>query len=112
MFSQNPSAPAAENSQLPRETDLSPGQPLQPGMSSSAVGVIGRRSMPDLGAIGDNLTGTSASSGHDQLYNLQMLKFLFYFIGSSVQDHLNSLLMIGLSGRRRSGSIPMKWKRK
>ena len=27
-----------------------------------------------------------------KLYNLQMLKFLFYFIGSSVQDHLNSLL--------------------
>jgi len=74
----NPSAPAAENSQLPRETDLSPGQPLQPGMSSSAVGVIGRRSMPDLGAIGDNLTGTSASSGHDQLYNLQMIEAAFH----------------------------------
>ena len=78
LFSQNPSAPAAENSQLPRETDLSPGQPLQPGMSSSAVGVIGRRSMPDLGAIGDNLTGTSASSGHDQLYNLQMIEAAFH----------------------------------
>ncbi|RLN42777.1 general negative regulator of transcription subunit 3 isoform X2 [Panicum miliaceum] len=74
----NPSAPAAENSQLPRETDLSPGQPLQPGMSSSGVGVIGRRSMSDLGAIGDNLTGTSASSGHDQLYNLQMLEAAFH----------------------------------
>ncbi|KAG2536319.1 general negative regulator of transcription subunit 3-like isoform X3 [Panicum virgatum] len=74
----NPSAPAAENSQLPRETDLSPGQPLQPGMSSSGVGVIGRRSILDLGAIGDNLTGTSASSGHDQLYNLQMLEAAFH----------------------------------
>ncbi|CAN6310001.1 unnamed protein product [Urochloa humidicola] len=73
----NPSAPAAENTQLPRDTDLSPGQPLQPGMSSSAVGVIGRRSVSDLGAIGDNLTGTSASSGHDQLYNLQMLEAAF-----------------------------------
>ena len=78
LFSQNPSAPAAENSQLPRETDLSPGQPLQPGMSSSGVGVIGRRSIPDLGAIGDNLTGTSASSGHDQLYNLQMIEAAFH----------------------------------
>ncbi|CAN6323145.1 unnamed protein product [Urochloa humidicola] len=74
----NPSAPAAENTQLPRDTDLSPGQPLQPGMSSSAVGVIGRRSVSDLGAIGDNLTGTSASSGHDQLYNLQMLEAAFH----------------------------------
>ncbi|CAN6282065.1 unnamed protein product [Urochloa humidicola] len=74
----NPSAPAAENTQLPRDTDLSPGQPLQPGMSSSAVGVIGRRSVSDLGAIGDNLTGTSANSGHDQLYNLQMLEAAFH----------------------------------
>uniref|UniRef100_K4A6G9 CCR4-Not complex component Not N-terminal domain-containing protein n=1 Tax=Setaria italica TaxID=4555 RepID=K4A6G9_SETIT len=74
----NPSAPATENTQLPRDTDLSPGQPLQPGMSSSAVGVIGRRSVSDLGAIGDNLTGTSASSGHDQLYNLQMLEAAFH----------------------------------
>ncbi|WVZ59964.1 hypothetical protein U9M48_010044 [Paspalum notatum var. saurae] len=74
----NPSAPAAETTQLPRDTDLSPGQPLQPGMSSSGVGVIGRRSVSDLGAIGDNLTGTSASSGHDQLYNLQMLEAAYH----------------------------------
>ncbi|ONM07713.1 CCR4-NOT transcription complex subunit 3 isoform X1 [Zea mays] len=74
----NPSAPAAESNQLPRDTDPSPGQPLQPGMSSSGVGVIGRRSVSDLGAIGDNLTGTSASSGHDQLYNLQMLEAAFH----------------------------------
>ncbi|XP_066372096.1 uncharacterized protein [Miscanthus floridulus] len=74
----NPSAPAAESTQLPRDTDLSPGQPLQPGMSSSGVGVIGRRSVSDLGAIGDNLTGTSASSGHDQLYNMQMLEAAFH----------------------------------
>lgn len=74
----NPSAPAAESTQLPRDTDLSPGQPLQAGMSSSGVGVIGRRSVADLGAIGDNLTGTSASSGHDQLYNLQMLEAAYH----------------------------------
>nr|CAB3493854.1 unnamed protein product [Digitaria exilis] len=73
----NPSAPAAENTQLPRDTDLSPGQPLQPGMSSSGVGVIGRRSVSDLGAIGDNLTGSSANSGHDHLYNLQLLEAAF-----------------------------------
>ena len=78
LVSQNPSAPAAESTQLPRDTDLSPGQPLQPGMSSSGVGVIGRRSVSDLGAIGDNLTGTSASSGHDQLYNMQMLEAAFH----------------------------------
>jgi len=47
-------------------------------MSSSGVGVIGRRSVSDLGAIGDNLTGTSASSGHDQLYNMQMLEAAFH----------------------------------
>ncbi|KAF8681681.1 hypothetical protein HU200_045109 [Digitaria exilis] len=73
----NPSAPAAENTQLPRDTDLSPGQPLQPGMLSSGVGVIGRRSVSDLGAIGDNLTGSSANSGHDHLYNLQLLEAAF-----------------------------------
>nr|CAB3498733.1 unnamed protein product [Digitaria exilis] len=71
------SAPAAENTQLPRDTDLSPGQPLQPGMLSSGVGVIGRRSVSDLGAIGDNLTGSSANSGHDHLYNLQLLEAAF-----------------------------------
>ncbi|AQK64105.1 general negative regulator of transcription subunit 3 isoform X23 [Zea mays] len=74
----NPSAPAAENTQLPRDTDLSPGQPLQPGMPSSGVGVIGRRSVSDLGTIGDNLTGTSGSSGHDQNYYLQMLEAAFH----------------------------------
>lgn len=46
-------------------------------MSSSGVGVIGRRSVSDLGAIGDNLTGSSTSSGHDHLYNLQLLEAAF-----------------------------------
>ncbi|KAL6637531.1 hypothetical protein ACP70R_025103 [Stipagrostis hirtigluma subsp. patula] len=74
----NPSASVAESTQLSRDSDLSPGQPLQPGVSSSGVGVIGRRSVSDLGAIGDNLSGTSASSGHDQIYNLQMLEAAYH----------------------------------
>ena len=77
-FSQNPSASIAEGTQLSRDSDLSPGQPLQPGMPSSGVGVIGRRSVSDFGAIGDNLSGTSATSGHDQLYNLQMLEAAYH----------------------------------
>ncbi|TVU45862.1 hypothetical protein EJB05_05367 [Eragrostis curvula] len=68
----------AESTQLSRDTDLSPGQPLQHGMSSSGVGVIGRRSVSDLGAIGDNLTGTAASSSHDHIYNLQMLEAAYH----------------------------------
>jgi hypothetical protein len=47
-------------------------------MPSSGVGVIGRRSVSDFGAIGDNLSGTSAASGHDQLYNLQMLEAAYH----------------------------------
>ncbi|CAM0875638.1 unnamed protein product [Alopecurus aequalis] len=74
----NPSASIAEGTQLSRDSDLSPGQPLQPGMPSSGVGVIGRRSVSDFGAIGDNLSGTSATSGHDQLYNLQMLEAAYH----------------------------------
>ncbi|KAL8498331.1 hypothetical protein ACS0TY_021596 [Phlomoides rotata] len=70
----------AEPSQVMRETDLSPGQPLQPASSSASLGVIGRRSVSDLGAIGDNITASSANSGgmHDQMYNLQMLEAAYY----------------------------------
>ncbi|XP_048333387.2 general negative regulator of transcription subunit 3 isoform X4 [Ziziphus jujuba] len=48
--------------------------------SSGSLGVIGRRSVSDLGAIGDNLTGSAANPGgmHDQLYNLQMLEAAYY----------------------------------
>ncbi|BAS85530.1 Os03g0652600 [Oryza sativa Japonica Group] len=46
-------------------------------MSSSGVGVIGRRSVSDhLGAIGDNLSVASASTSHDLLYNLRCSKLL------------------------------------
>ncbi|KAJ9695681.1 hypothetical protein PVL29_010917 [Vitis rotundifolia] len=69
-----------EPSQVPRDTDLSPGQPLQSNQPSGSLGVIGRRSISDLGAIGDTLSGSAVNSGgmHDQLYNLQMLEAAFY----------------------------------
>ncbi|KAJ6795055.1 general negative regulator of transcription subunit 3-like isoform X1 [Iris pallida] len=74
------SATIAEGNQLPRDTDLSPGQPLQPSQSSASLGVIGRRSASDLGAIGDNLSGSAGNFGgmHDQVYNLQMLEAAYY----------------------------------
>lgn len=70
----------AEASPRPRDTDLSPGQPLQSSQSTGSLGVIGRRSVADLGAIGDNLSASTANSAgmHDQLYNLQMLESAFY----------------------------------
>ncbi|XP_015164528.1 general negative regulator of transcription subunit 3 isoform X3 [Solanum tuberosum] len=70
----------AEASPRPRDTDLSPGQPLQSSQSSGSLGVIGRRSVADLGAIGDSLSASSANSSgmHDQLYNLQMLESAFH----------------------------------
>ncbi|KAK9925664.1 hypothetical protein M0R45_022935 [Rubus argutus] len=69
-----------EPSQVPRDIDLSPGQPLQSNQPSGSLGVIGRRSVSDLGAIGDNLSGSTVNSGamHDQLYNLQMLEAAYY----------------------------------
>lgn len=70
----------AEPSQVMREIDLSPGQPLQSVSSSGSLGVIGRRSVSDLGAIGDNISVSAANAGgmHDQLYNLQMLEAAYY----------------------------------
>ncbi|KAH7843705.1 hypothetical protein Vadar_019784 [Vaccinium darrowii] len=69
-----------ESAQVARDIDLSPGQPLQPNQPSGSLGVIGRRSVADLGAIGDNLGGSSANSGvnHDQSYNFQMLEAAYY----------------------------------
>ncbi|KAL2511428.1 transcription regulator NOT2/NOT3/NOT5 family protein [Abeliophyllum distichum] len=70
----------AESSQVMRDTDLSPGQPLQSNPPSGSLGVIGRRSVSDLGAIGDSITVSTANPGgfHDQLYNLQMLEAAYY----------------------------------
>lgn len=69
-----------EVSQLPRGTDLSPGQPMQSSQSPASHGVIGRRSVSELGAIGDNLSALAANAGglHDQNYNLQMLEAAFF----------------------------------
>lgn len=55
--------------------DLSPGQPLQSNQSSGSLGVYGRRSASDLGAIGDTV---NPGGMHDQLYNLQMLEAAYY----------------------------------
>lgn len=65
---------------MPRDIDLSPGQPLQPSQSSGSLGVIGRRSVSDLGAIGDNLSGPTVNPGdmHDRSYTLQMLESAYY----------------------------------
>ncbi|XP_047970885.1 general negative regulator of transcription subunit 3-like isoform X3 [Salvia hispanica] len=70
----------ADPSQVMREIDLSPGQPLQSASSSGSLGVIGRRSVSDLGAIGDYISATTPNSGamHDQSYNLQMLEAAYY----------------------------------
>ncbi|XP_009355951.2 general negative regulator of transcription subunit 3 isoform X3 [Pyrus x bretschneideri] len=74
------SGSSTEPAQVPRDIDLSPGQPLQSNQPSPSLGVIGRRSVSDLGAIGDNLSGSTANSGvlHDRLYNLQMLEAAYY----------------------------------
>ncbi|KAE8695451.1 CCR4-NOT transcription complex subunit 3 [Hibiscus syriacus] len=70
-----------EPAQVIRDIDLSPRQPLQSNQSSSGLGVIGRRSVSDFGAIGDNVSGSMNTGGmHDQLYNLQMLEAAYYKI--------------------------------
>ncbi|XP_050151206.1 general negative regulator of transcription subunit 3-like isoform X3 [Malus sylvestris] len=74
------SGSSTEPAQVPRDIDLSPGQPLQSNQPSPSLGIIGRRSVSDLGAIGDNLSGSTANSGvlHDQSYNSQMLEAAYY----------------------------------
>ncbi|KAJ8512938.1 hypothetical protein OPV22_003372 [Ensete ventricosum] len=74
------SVSVAEGNQLSSETDLSPGQPLQSSQSSASLGVIGRRSGLDLGAIGDNISGLAGNScgARNQIYNLQMLEAAYY----------------------------------
>ncbi|KNA09208.1 hypothetical protein SOVF_155610 isoform A [Spinacia oleracea] len=73
------SGPLTESTQLSRDADLSSGQTLQSSQPSGSLGVIGRRSILDLGAIGDNIGGTTNSGGvHDLVYNTQMLEAAFY----------------------------------
>ncbi|XP_010672078.1 uncharacterized protein LOC104888733 isoform X2 [Beta vulgaris subsp. vulgaris] len=72
------SGPMAESAQLTRDADFSPGQPLQSSQPPGSLGVIGRRSVSDLGAVGDSIGGAANSGGmHDHLYNLQMLEAAF-----------------------------------
>ncbi|XP_024984929.1 general negative regulator of transcription subunit 3 [Cynara cardunculus var. scolymus] len=73
------SVSVTEPAQVTRDIDLSPGQPLQSNQSAS-LGVIGRRSVSDLGAIGESLSGSTLSLGasHDQQHTLQMLEAAFY----------------------------------
>lgn len=49
---------------------------MQPKQSTTTVGVIGRRSVSDLGAIGDNPGGSAGDPGstHDQSHTLQLLE--------------------------------------
>ncbi|KAL9232979.1 hypothetical protein vseg_008028 [Gypsophila vaccaria] len=73
------SGPLVEPSQVARDIDLSPGQPLQSGQQSTSLGVIGRRSVSDLGAIGDSISGTpSSGNAHDYQHNLQMLEAAYF----------------------------------
>lgn len=74
------SGPLSDQGQVQREVDLSPGQLLQPNQTATGLGVIGRRSVSDLGAIGDNVSGSTVNSGgmHDQSYNLQMLEAAYF----------------------------------
>ncbi|KAF8043587.1 hypothetical protein BT93_A1802 [Corymbia citriodora subsp. variegata] len=75
-------ASLTEPSQVPRDTDLSPGQPLLSAQPSASLGVIGRKSVSDLGAIGDYLSGSTVSTNsggmQDQLYNLHMLEAAYH----------------------------------
>jgi hypothetical protein len=72
----------AEGGQLSRDSDFSPGQPIQSAAtmpSSANLGVIGRRSatpaVSDLGTIGDDLSG--ASGNYDLAQTLQLLESAF-----------------------------------
>ncbi|XP_027353424.1 general negative regulator of transcription subunit 3 isoform X5 [Abrus precatorius] len=79
------SASLPESAQTSRDIDLSPGQPLQSNQATGNLGVIGRRNGPELGAIGDNFSGSSVSSGgvRDQFFNLQMLEAAHFKIPQS-----------------------------
>ncbi|CAH1420127.1 unnamed protein product [Lactuca virosa] len=75
-----PSDTVAEPAQAARDIDLSPGQPLQ--STALALGVIGRRSVSEVGAIGDTLGGGGTflplGAPHDQQSTFQLLDSAFY----------------------------------
>ncbi|KAM7269054.1 hypothetical protein ACFE04_024551 [Oxalis oulophora] len=70
----------AEPTQVVRDIDLTPAQPVQTSQPSASLGVIGRRSVADLGTIGNNLSGPTGNSGgmHDQKFNLKMLEAAYF----------------------------------
>ncbi|KAL9258326.1 CCR4-NOT transcription complex subunit 3-like protein [Drosera capensis] len=72
-------SPLMESMQLQRDTDLSPGLLLHPSQPSpsAGLGVIGRRSVANLGTIGDSVT-PNPEGMHDQMYCLQMLEAAFH----------------------------------
>ncbi|XP_020275994.1 CCR4-NOT transcription complex subunit 3-like isoform X2 [Asparagus officinalis] len=72
------SSTLAESNQFSNNSDLLPGQPLQPTQSSASHGVIGRRSVPDVGANNFTASAGNTSIMHDQTYNMQMLDAAFY----------------------------------
>ncbi|CAN1245705.1 CCR4-NOT transcription complex subunit 3 [Linum grandiflorum] len=74
------SSSLAEPVQVPRDADFSPGQPIQSTQQSTGLGVIGRRSIADLGAIGDNPAAAAVSPGaaHDNSYTLQILEAAYH----------------------------------
>lgn len=71
-------SPLMESMQLQRDTELSPGflHPSQPS-PLAGLGVIGRRSVANLGAIGDSVT-PNPEGMHDQMYCVQMLEAAFH----------------------------------
>ncbi|XP_023756787.1 general negative regulator of transcription subunit 3 isoform X2 [Lactuca sativa] len=75
-----PSDTVAEPAQAARDIELSPGQPLQ--STALALGVIGRRSVSEVGAIGDTLSGGGTflplDAPHDQQSTFQLLDSGFY----------------------------------
>ncbi|KAK9079207.1 hypothetical protein SSX86_000877 [Deinandra increscens subsp. villosa] len=73
------SGSVTEADKVTQDMDLSSGQSLQSSQTAS-LGVIGRRSVSDLGAIGDSLSGLSSTLGptHDQQSIMQLLESSFY----------------------------------
>ncbi|KAJ6434065.1 hypothetical protein OIU84_017719 [Salix udensis] len=97
-----------EHLQVPRDIDLSPGQLLQSSQPSSGLGVIGRRSVSDLGAIVDNLTGSAINSGamHNQLYNLQMLEAAYHKLPQPKDSERARTYIPIFSGQRHPAATP------
>lgn len=68
-----------ESAQVTHGIDLSPCQPLQ-SIQTASLGVVGRRSGTDLGAISDNISGLPLTFGasHHQQSTMQLLTSSFH----------------------------------